>query len=101
MGDLELLSEIQLNDGTGLVNRQPRRNSVTRLLIGPLSRRTYCARVNGRTSDMTVAVYQGQNAEEVSVSPNPTPDIHRRCTGMAARRQQIFWFAVSCIGDSC
>jgi hypothetical protein len=50
---------------------------------------------------MTVAVYQGQNAEEVSVSPNPTPDIHRRCTGMAARRQQIFWFAVSCIGDSC
>jgi hypothetical protein len=68
MGDLELLSEIQLNDGTGLVNRQPGRNSVTRLLIGPLSRRTYCARVNGRTSDMTVAVYQGQNAEEVSVS---------------------------------
>lgn len=69
MGDLELLSEIQLNDGTGLVNRQPGRNSVTRLLIGPLSRRTYYARVNGRTSDMTVAVYQGQNAEEVSVHP--------------------------------
>ncbi|KAJ6556375.1 hypothetical protein B0H19DRAFT_141744 [Mycena capillaripes] len=64
MGDLELLSEIQLNDETGLVRRQPGRNSVTRLLIGPLSRRTYSARVNGRNSDMTVAVYQGQNAEE-------------------------------------
>ncbi|KAJ7899829.1 hypothetical protein B0H13DRAFT_2029329, partial [Mycena leptocephala] len=63
LGDLELLDEIQLNDVSTIVSRQPGRCSVTRLLIAPL-RRTYSARVSGRKSDMTVAVYQGQNAEE-------------------------------------
>jgi hypothetical protein len=65
LGDLELLDEIQLNDVSTIASRQPGRCSVTRLLIAPL-RRTYSARVSGRKSDMTVAVYQGQNAEEAS-----------------------------------
>ncbi|KAJ7111708.1 hypothetical protein C8R44DRAFT_252320 [Mycena epipterygia] len=67
LGDLDLLNEIGLNYVSGVVSRQPGRSSVTRTRIGcdrPLSRRRYSARVNGRQSDMTVAVYQGQNAEE-------------------------------------
>ncbi|KAF8173526.1 hypothetical protein K438DRAFT_1850284, partial [Mycena galopus ATCC 62051] len=59
LGDVNLLNEIQAKDDT--ITRG--RGSVTRLLIRPL-RRTYSARVKGRKSDMTVAVYQGHNAEE-------------------------------------
>ncbi|KAF7374283.1 MFS general substrate transporter [Mycena sanguinolenta] len=64
LGDVNLLSEIQVHSVSDTVARQFERGSVTRLLIRPLSRRTYSARVKGRKSDMTVAVYQGHNAEE-------------------------------------
>ncbi|KAJ6536961.1 hypothetical protein B0H19DRAFT_380106 [Mycena capillaripes] len=57
LGDMNLLNEIRLDDGFDI---RPGRGSVTRLSI----RRTYSARIKGRKSDMTVAVYQGQNAEE-------------------------------------
>ncbi|KAJ7723923.1 hypothetical protein B0H16DRAFT_331112 [Mycena metata] len=63
MGDLDLLQEIQ-SDRSRPTTREHERGTVTRLLIAPLSKRTYSARINGRKSDMTVAVYQGQNAEE-------------------------------------
>ncbi|KAJ7036951.1 hypothetical protein C8F04DRAFT_1093910 [Mycena alexandri] len=63
MGDLDLLQEIKSNRSRP-ATREHERGPVTRLLIAPLSKRTYSARVNGRKSDMTVAVYQGQNAEE-------------------------------------
>ncbi|KAJ7095655.1 hypothetical protein C8R44DRAFT_718234 [Mycena epipterygia] len=54
LGDLDLRSEIRLDD-FGVVNRQHGLGT---------ARRIYSARVDGRQSDMTVAVYQGGNAEE-------------------------------------
>jgi hypothetical protein len=47
LGDIDLQHEIRLNNRTGCV------------------RRVYAARVKGRQSNMTVAMYQGHRAEEV------------------------------------
>lgn len=56
MGDIDLRNEIRLNNGSGLVRRRRTLNSV---------RRMYSAKIHGRDSDMTVALYQGNNSEEV------------------------------------
>jgi hypothetical protein len=57
MGDINLLEEIRLNNETGFVGRhQPERTRV---------RRVYSAKIDGRNSGVTVAVYQGKGAEEV------------------------------------
>ncbi|KAJ6512553.1 hypothetical protein C8R45DRAFT_1152250 [Mycena sanguinolenta] len=64
LGDVNLLNEIQVHSVSVTPSPHHERGSVTRLLIRPLIRRTYSARVKGRRSDMTVAVYQGHNAEE-------------------------------------
>ncbi|KAJ7079671.1 hypothetical protein C8R44DRAFT_895629 [Mycena epipterygia] len=53
LGDVDLRNEICLYHG-GVVNRQ-------RALCG--ARRVYTARIEGKQSDMTVAMYQGKNAE--------------------------------------
>ncbi|KAJ6576910.1 hypothetical protein DFH09DRAFT_1310926 [Mycena vulgaris] len=53
MGDLDLRHEIRLN--SGVVNRWDRTAPV---------RRVYSARIHGSKSKMTVAVYQGENAEK-------------------------------------
>ncbi|KAJ7863402.1 hypothetical protein B0H13DRAFT_2565184 [Mycena leptocephala] len=56
MGDIDLLEEICLNNETGVVGRHhPERTRV---------RRMYSARVDGRKSGVTVAMYQGDGAEE-------------------------------------
>lgn len=55
LGDLDLRSEIHLDDA-GVVNRYRAVSS---------ARRIYSARIDGRQSDMTVAVYEGENAEGV------------------------------------
>jgi hypothetical protein len=52
LGDLDLRNEIQLDSGSNTVYRR----SVRRL---------YSARVFGEKSKMTVALYQGDDAEEV------------------------------------
>jgi hypothetical protein len=58
LGDIDLLNEIRV-DYSGVVDRWTRRASF---------RRTYCARIEGRGSQhMTVAMYQGNGAAEVSV----------------------------------
>ncbi|KAJ7079675.1 hypothetical protein C8R44DRAFT_992577 [Mycena epipterygia] len=54
LGDLDLRNEIRLEDG-GVVNRQRELHA---------ARRIYSARIEGKNSDMTVAVYHGENAEE-------------------------------------
>ncbi|KAJ7127725.1 hypothetical protein C8R44DRAFT_873534 [Mycena epipterygia] len=54
LGDLDLRNEIHL-EHSGVVNR--------RRGMHP-ARRVYNARIEGKQSDMTVAVYQGENAEE-------------------------------------
>ncbi|KAJ7610503.1 hypothetical protein FB45DRAFT_1038070 [Roridomyces roridus] len=68
MGDLHLLSEKRIADvdevPSSVINQRAEGGFLTRVLSVPLCRRTYSARINGRESDMTVAVYQGQNAEE-------------------------------------
>jgi hypothetical protein len=57
MRDINLLEEIRLDNETGIVGRQhPESTGV---------RRIYCARVDSRKSGVTVAVYQGNGAEEV------------------------------------
>jgi histidinol phosphatase-like PHP family hydrolase len=66
MGDIDLLEEIRLNNETGVVGyHHPERTRV---------RRVYSAKVDGRKSGVTVAVYQGKGAEEVS--PFVHPDIY-------------------------
>ncbi|KAJ7110919.1 hypothetical protein C8R44DRAFT_259256 [Mycena epipterygia] len=54
LGDLDLRNEIRLEGGR-VVNQQHRRCA---------ARRIYTTRIDGRQSDMTVAVYEGENAEE-------------------------------------
>ncbi|KAJ7508802.1 hypothetical protein B0H11DRAFT_2184547 [Mycena galericulata] len=55
-GDVDLRNEIRLDSsGFKLVDRKN---------VGPCARRMYSARVEGKQSDVTVIVYQGQNAEE-------------------------------------
>ncbi|KAJ7237879.1 hypothetical protein B0H12DRAFT_101513 [Mycena haematopus] len=53
LGDIDLQREIRL--GVNVVDRWRERTSV---------RRVYAAKIEGRTSDMTVTVYQGNTAEE-------------------------------------
>jgi hypothetical protein len=56
LGDIDLRKEIKLNYETGVVNEQYER---------PRVRRIYSARIEGRNSNVTVAMYQGNGAEEV------------------------------------
>ncbi|KAJ7632013.1 hypothetical protein B0H17DRAFT_1339772, partial [Mycena rosella] len=55
LGDLDLRHEIGLNYDTGIVDR--------RQIRGPM-RRMHCARIHGSESTMTVAIYEGNKAEE-------------------------------------
>ncbi|KAJ7231510.1 hypothetical protein C8J57DRAFT_1533586 [Mycena rebaudengoi] len=55
MGDLDLRAEIYLDEGNSVVYRRGKQAS---------ARRIYSARIPGVDSKMTVAVYQGSNAEE-------------------------------------
>ncbi|KAJ7509108.1 hypothetical protein B0H11DRAFT_1963851 [Mycena galericulata] len=54
LGDVDLRHEIRM-DASGVVHREGARTSTKKM---------YSARIEGRQSDMTVAVYQGENAEE-------------------------------------
>jgi hypothetical protein len=56
MGDLDLRAEIHLDDHNSVVYRRDRQ---------ACARRIYSARIPGVDSKMTVAVYQGNNAEKV------------------------------------
>ena len=56
-GGIDLRREIKLNRQTSVVERQ--RGSI---------RSVYSARIEGRKSDMTVALYQGDGAEEVCLA---------------------------------
>ncbi|KAJ7509085.1 hypothetical protein B0H11DRAFT_2270607 [Mycena galericulata] len=54
LGDVDLRHEIRI-DTSGVVHRKGAKASAKKM---------YSARIEGRQSDMTVAVYQGENAEE-------------------------------------
>ncbi|KAJ7168878.1 hypothetical protein C8R46DRAFT_1350372 [Mycena filopes] len=54
-GDIDLQRELLVNRELGVIGYQCERNCV---------RRVYSAKVDGRRSDVTVAVYQGDGAEE-------------------------------------
>jgi hypothetical protein len=58
MGDIDLLEEIHLKKETGVVGHH--HPEMTRV------RRVYSARADGRKFGVTVAMYQGDGAEEVS-----------------------------------
>jgi hypothetical protein len=60
LGDINLQAEIDLNRGSRVVDRTRDRGSV---------RRVYSARVMGLEGNMTVAMYQGDGAEEVRLNP--------------------------------
>ncbi|KAF7345765.1 hypothetical protein MVEN_01597100 [Mycena venus] len=55
MGDIDLQHEIHLNNVTGVVDCRNKRASV---------RRVYSAKLDGRQSTVTVAMYEGHDAEE-------------------------------------
>ncbi|KAJ6456751.1 hypothetical protein C8R45DRAFT_1082084, partial [Mycena sanguinolenta] len=55
LGNIDLRSEIEVNAATGVVRRHRERKR---------ARRMYSARVVGHNEPMTVALYQGDNAEE-------------------------------------
>ncbi|KAJ7034612.1 hypothetical protein C8F04DRAFT_1234218 [Mycena alexandri] len=55
MGDIDLQKEVTANRNSGVIDRRRHRNCV---------RRVYSAKINGRKSNVTVAVYQGSGAEE-------------------------------------
>ncbi|KAJ7029901.1 hypothetical protein C8F04DRAFT_1043024 [Mycena alexandri] len=55
IGDIDLQHELVVNEISGVVDRRFQRNSV---------RRVYSAAIEGRNSNVTVAVYQGDGAEE-------------------------------------
>jgi hypothetical protein len=58
MGDINLLEEIFVDNEKGVVGRHhPERTC---------ARRVYSAKIDGRKSGMTVAMYQGEGAEEVN-----------------------------------
>jgi hypothetical protein len=58
MADIHLLEEISLDNETGVFsNHHPERTRV---------RRVYSAKIDGRKSRVTVAMYQGDSAEEVN-----------------------------------
>jgi hypothetical protein len=58
MADIHLLEEISLDNETGVFsNHHPARTRV---------RRVYSAKIDGRKSGVTVAMYQGDGAEEVN-----------------------------------
>jgi hypothetical protein len=58
MGDIDLQHEICL-DNNSVVSRYYRRESAR-------VRRIYSAKISGRSSGMTVAMYQGNSAKKVS-----------------------------------
>jgi hypothetical protein len=57
MGEIDLQHEIRVDNESGRVYRQRQCRHIRRL---------YSAKVGGRQSSMTVAIYQGDHAEEVS-----------------------------------
>jgi hypothetical protein len=56
LGDIDLQQEIRLDDGFAVVDRHCETARI---------RRVYSARVHGGNSNVTVAMYQGDSAEEV------------------------------------
>jgi hypothetical protein len=64
LGNIKLLKEIRMNDESSVVGRQSQRTSVQRMY--------YSAKVvDGEPGPMTVALYQGDDTEEVSVHETP------------------------------
>ncbi|KAJ7349851.1 hypothetical protein DFH08DRAFT_958799 [Mycena albidolilacea] len=57
LGDIDLRHEIHLDARSGVVNRQRKPRS---------TRRVYAAKIEGRKSSMTVAMYQGDGAEKAA-----------------------------------
>jgi hypothetical protein len=60
LGDVDLRREIRVSSASGVVHK--------RRVRGPV-RRVYTGKIDGRKSDMTIALYQGINAEQVRYIP--------------------------------
>jgi hypothetical protein len=79
-----LLQEIGLNGGAGVVHRKHRRTPV---------RTVYSAKIHGCKSNMTVALYQGNGAEDVCFLfswGNPVFILLHRDGGSASHDTQTF-----------
>ncbi|KAJ7369201.1 hypothetical protein DFH08DRAFT_833313 [Mycena albidolilacea] len=71
LGDINLLKEIRIDNESGIVGRQSQRMNARRMY--------YSAKiVGGEPGPMTVAMYQGDNAEEVSAHKTPYDLLERR-----------------------
>jgi hypothetical protein len=77
MGDIDLLEEIHLKKETGIIGRHhPERTRV---------RRVYSAKIDGRKSGVTVAMYQGDGAEKVGSIVHPEINVPIRSRRNGAR----------------
>jgi hypothetical protein len=84
LGHINLLGEIGLDRGGGVVHQKNGGNSV---------RRMYTARVHGCRSNMTVALYQGDGAEDVGFMfsrANPVFIVPHRDGGSTFHDTQTF-----------
>jgi hypothetical protein len=64
LGDIKLLKEIRMNDESGVLGRRSQRTSARWMY--------YAAKVvGGEPGPMTVALYQGDDTEEVSAHETP------------------------------
>ncbi|KAF7377074.1 hypothetical protein MSAN_00125900 [Mycena sanguinolenta] len=81
MGDIDLRRQIRVDERTGVAYSRPReRACVPRL---------YSAKVKGQKSTLTVAMYQGDGAEQVrGIRLSGSPRIN--CVGMAERSCKIY-----------
>ncbi|KAJ7708012.1 hypothetical protein B0H16DRAFT_663801 [Mycena metata] len=70
MGDIDLQKELMVNKESSAIGRRRERNCV---------RRVYSGKIDGRKSNLTVGVYQGHGAEEVSRVRFLIYDLRPRC----------------------
>ncbi|KAF7377079.1 hypothetical protein MSAN_00126400 [Mycena sanguinolenta] len=81
MGDIDLRHQIRVDERTGTAYSRPRERARVRGL--------YSAKVEGRKSTLTVAVYQGDDAEQVrGIRLSGSSRIN--CVGMAERSCKIY-----------
>ncbi|KAJ6452405.1 hypothetical protein C8R45DRAFT_640498 [Mycena sanguinolenta] len=93
MGDIDLqyqirLEQIQVDECTGVVNAQPHKRACVRRMHSAK------ARIDGRKSRVTVAIYQGNDAEEVNGArtlPNICLcDIRILCRSVPLQGQMVY-----------
>ncbi|KAF7377015.1 hypothetical protein MSAN_00119500 [Mycena sanguinolenta] len=87
LADIDLRHEIRWNNSTVVVDHRCKQTRVRRL---------YSAEVEGRKSTLTVAIYQGDDAEQVhGILLSACGSLQINCVGMAERSYKLYVHAAS------